>query len=104
MKVKLIKKKYSGRNPLEEAVTLLQLEKFDAMKKEIKTLKQDNENKDKDIKDLKENERISKEIIEKMKMDRLEEMKNENEKHGKMLKEIQESNFENEQVKTLIIK
>ena len=38
--MKLIQKEYLGRNPLEEAVTLLQLEKFDAMKKEIRTLKQ----------------------------------------------------------------
>ena len=50
------------------------------MKKEIETLKQENERKDKDIKVLEENDRINKEVIEKMKVERMEEMKNANEK------------------------
>ena len=66
------------------------------MKKEIETLKQENERKDKDIKVLEENDRISKEVIEKMKVDRMEEMKNANEKHQQRIKEIQEANSENE--------
>merc|ERR1719228_1050211 len=86
----------NGENPIEEAIKLLQLGNIKNLKKEVDTLQQENEMKDKEIILLEEKYKNSLKTIEQMKVDQKEEVKKIKEENEEQMNEIKKVNSENE--------